>query len=140
MNPSTIDSPRAGQQLTFTLTDASGNNVPGTVVMDVTDTIATFTPVATALNTNTSYIATVNTAAASAGGIALTSPVTLELYHQERSVYQPGSGESRNGGHVRYFDEDGHNRCLQIHGEWKRWDESDHWRRSSFDMPGGSDR
>ena len=76
MNPSTIDSPRAGQQLTFTLTDASGNNVPGTVVMDVTDTIATFTPVATALNTNTSYIATVNTAAASAGGIALTSPVT----------------------------------------------------------------
>lgn len=76
MNPATIQSQFAGQQLTFTLTDASGNNVPGTVVMDVTDTIATFTPVATALNTNTSYIATVNTAAASAGGIALTSPVT----------------------------------------------------------------
>jgi hypothetical protein len=76
MNPATIQSQFAGQQLTFTLTDASGNNVPGTVVMDVTDTIATFTPVATALNTNTSYIATVNTAAASAGGTALTSPVT----------------------------------------------------------------
>ena len=76
MNPATIQSQFAGQRLTFKLTDASGNNVPGTVAMDVTDTIATFTPVETALNTNTSYTATVNTTAASAGGIALTSPVT----------------------------------------------------------------
>lgn len=30
MNPATVDSLQAGQQLTFTLVDASGNNVPGT--------------------------------------------------------------------------------------------------------------
>jgi hypothetical protein len=46
MNPATIDSLQAGQQLTFTLVDASGNNVPGTVTMDVTNTVATFTPTA----------------------------------------------------------------------------------------------
>jgi hypothetical protein len=76
MNPSTINSFPAGQQLTFTLADASGNNVPGTVAMDVTNTVATFTPTAPALNPNTGYVATVTTAAANAGGTALASPVT----------------------------------------------------------------
>jgi len=76
MNPASIDSLQAGQQLTFTLTDASGNNVPGTVAMDVTNTVATFTPTAPNLNPNTGYVATISTTAASAGGIALASPVT----------------------------------------------------------------
>lgn len=76
MNPSTIDSLQAGQQLTFTLTDASGNNVRGTVAMDVTNTVATFTPTAPALNPNTGYVATVTTKAASAGGIRMARPVT----------------------------------------------------------------
>ena len=76
MNPSTIDSLQAGQQRTFTLADSSGNNVPGTVAMDATGTVATFTPVAPALNPNTGYIATMTTTAANAGGTALASPVT----------------------------------------------------------------
>jgi hypothetical protein len=76
MNPATIDSLKAGQQLTFTLADASGNNVPGTVAMDVTNTVATFTPIAPALNPNTGYVATVTTTAANTAGIALASPVT----------------------------------------------------------------
>jgi hypothetical protein len=76
MNPATIDSLKAGQQLTFTLADASGNNVPGTVVMDVTNTVATFTPTVPALNPNTGYVATITTKAANTAGIALTSPVT----------------------------------------------------------------
>src|ERR1039458_4999721 len=33
MNPATIDSLQAGKQLTFTMVDSSGNNVPGTVAM-----------------------------------------------------------------------------------------------------------
>src|ERR1017187_9622565 len=75
MDRSTIESPQAGQQLTFTLADASGNNVPGTVVMDVTTTIATFTPVGPALYPNTGYVATITTAAANSVGTALTNPV-----------------------------------------------------------------
>jgi hypothetical protein len=76
MNPATIDSLQAGQQLTFTLKDASGNNVAGTVTMDVTNTVATFTPVAPSLNPNTGYVATVSTTAASAGGTAMASSVS----------------------------------------------------------------
>jgi hypothetical protein len=75
MNPATINSLQAGQQLTFTLADASGNNVPGTVAMDITNTVATFTPTAPALNANTDYVATISTTAANGGGIALASPV-----------------------------------------------------------------
>ena len=75
MNPATIDSLKAGQQLTFTLSDAAGNNVRGTVAMDVTNTVATFTPAMPALNPNTGYVATITTTAASAGGVALANPV-----------------------------------------------------------------
>ena len=76
MNPATIDSLQAGKQLTFTLADASGNNVAGTVAMDVTNTVATFTPTVPALNPNTGYVATISTTAESAGGTAIASPVT----------------------------------------------------------------
>jgi len=76
MNPATIDSSQAGLQTTFILTDASGNNVPGTVAMDGTNTVATFTPTAPALIPNTGYIATITTAASSSRGTALASPVT----------------------------------------------------------------
>jgi hypothetical protein len=76
MNPATIDSLQAGKQRTFTLVDASGNNVPGTVAMDVTNTVATFTPTAPSLIPNTGYVATITTVAASAGGAAMASPVT----------------------------------------------------------------
>jgi hypothetical protein len=76
MNPATIDSMQPGQQRTFTLVDSYGNNVPGTVLMDTTNTIATFTPMTWALNANTSYVATISTTAATTGGIALANPVS----------------------------------------------------------------
>lgn len=43
--------------------------------MDATNTVATFTPTASALNLNTSYTATVSMAAENAGGTALDNPV-----------------------------------------------------------------
>ena len=76
MNPATIDSMQPGQQRTFTLVDSYGNNVPGTVLMDVTNTVATFTPMTWALNANTSYVATISTTAATTGGISLANPVS----------------------------------------------------------------
>jgi adhesin HecA-like repeat protein len=76
MNPATINSAPAGTLLTFTLkTTVSGTNVPGTVAMNAANTIATFTPTAAALTPNTSYTATVTTAAKNAGGTAMAHPV-----------------------------------------------------------------
>ncbi len=75
MDPATINSSLAGKLLTFTLKETSGNNVSGTVAMNAANTVATFTPTAFALNTNTSYTATVTTAAKDAGGTAMANPV-----------------------------------------------------------------
>jgi hypothetical protein len=76
MNPATLNSLPAGHLRTFTLADSSGNNVPGTVALDVTNTVATFTPTVPALNPNTSYVATITTTAATTTGIALAAPVS----------------------------------------------------------------
>jgi hypothetical protein len=62
--------------LTFTLTDAAGNDVPGTVAMNAANTVASFTPNAAALLPNTRYAATISTAAKSAGGTAMEHPAT----------------------------------------------------------------
>ena len=75
MNPATLNSALAGSLLTFTLKETSGNNVPGTVAMNVANTVATFTPTASALTPNTSYTATVTTAAKNAGGTAMIFPI-----------------------------------------------------------------
>jgi hypothetical protein len=75
MNPATIDSSPAGTLLTFTLKDSGGNEVEGTVAMNSTNTVATFTPAESALKTGESYIATVTTEAQSAGGIAIPDPI-----------------------------------------------------------------
>lgn len=75
MDPATINSPQAGSLLTFTLKETTGNNVPGTVAMNAANTVATFTPTASALSPHTSYIATVTTAAESAGGTAMAVPI-----------------------------------------------------------------
>jgi len=72
MNPATL----TGRTGTFTLADSSGSNVSGVVTLDVTNTVATFTPTVPALNPNTSYVATITTNAVSTTGIALASPVT----------------------------------------------------------------
>jgi len=58
---------------TFTLKTTTGNtDVPGTVTMNAAHTIATFTPTAPALAANTSYTATITTAATRvAGGTAM---------------------------------------------------------------------
>ena len=61
--------------LTFTVQETTGNNVPGTVVMDETSTVATFVPTLSALNPNTSYTATVTMGAKNAGGVAMANPV-----------------------------------------------------------------
>ncbi len=61
---------------TFTLRETvAGTNVPGTVTMNAANTVATFSPTAPALLPNTNYTATVTTAAKSAGGTAMASPV-----------------------------------------------------------------
>ena len=74
MDPATINSSPAGTLLTFTLKETSGANVPGTVALNAGNTVATFTPTAS-LNTNTSYTATVTTAAKNAAGTAMVNPV-----------------------------------------------------------------
>lgn len=75
MDPATINSSSAGDVLTFTVRETTGNNVPGTVVMNAANTVATFTPTWSALNPNTSYTATVTTAAKNAGGVAMANPI-----------------------------------------------------------------
>lgn len=62
MDAATINSSQAGAQRTLTLADASGNDVPGTVAMNADNTVATFSPSASALTPDTTYIATVTTA------------------------------------------------------------------------------
>ncbi|MFC3109013.1 ice-binding family protein [Undibacterium arcticum] len=75
MDPATLNSSPAGTLLTFTLKETTGNNVPGTVSMNAANTVATFTPTASALTPKTSYTATVTTAAKNAGGTQMAIPV-----------------------------------------------------------------
>ena len=75
MDPETVNSPSPGNLLTFTVTETNGNDVPGTVVMNDANTVATFTPTSSALNPNTSYTATVTTAAKNAAGVALANAI-----------------------------------------------------------------
>jgi hypothetical protein len=75
MDPATINSPTAGALLTFTVKETAGSDVPGTVAMSSDNMLATFTPTASALRANTSYTATVSTAAKSAGGVPLAAPI-----------------------------------------------------------------
>jgi hypothetical protein len=76
MDPKTINSFSAGNLLTFTLRESTGNSVPGTVVMNAANDVATFTPTASALSPGTSYTATVTTAAKNASGVAITHAIT----------------------------------------------------------------
>ena len=69
MDPATVN------LLTFTVKETTGNDVPGTVVMNETNTVATFTPTSSSLNPNTSYTATVTMAAKNAGGVAMANPI-----------------------------------------------------------------
>src|ERR1022692_2674149 len=75
MDPETVNSSSAGDLLTFTVREANGNDVPGTVVMSDANTVATFTPTSSALNPITSYTAMVTKAAKNASGVALTNPI-----------------------------------------------------------------
>ena len=75
MDSATINSSPAGQLLTFTLKETYGNDVSGTVAMNTENTAATFTPTTSSLNPNTSYTATVTTAAKTAGGIQMANPI-----------------------------------------------------------------
>jgi hypothetical protein len=75
MDPETVNSSSPGNLLTFTVTETNGNDVPGTVVMNDANTVATFTPTSSALNPNTSYTATVTTAAKNAAGVAMANSI-----------------------------------------------------------------
>jgi Ice-binding-like/Bacterial Ig-like domain len=75
MDPETVNSSSAGNLLTFTVTETNGNVVPGTVVMNDANTVATFTPTWSALNPNTSYTAKVTMAAKNAAGVAMANPI-----------------------------------------------------------------
>ena len=75
MDPGTLNSSPAGTQLTFTLRETIGNDVPGTVTMNAANTVASFTPSASALMANTNYTATITTNARNAGGTALAKAV-----------------------------------------------------------------
>ena len=71
MNPATINSASPGALSTFTLIEkATGNTVSGTVAMNATNKIATFTTSA-ALSIDTEYTATITLAATSATGVAI---------------------------------------------------------------------
>jgi hypothetical protein len=76
MDPATISSSSAGNLLTFTVKETTGNDVPGTVLMNEANTVATFAPTSSALNPNTSYTATVTMAAKNAAGVAMANPIT----------------------------------------------------------------
>jgi hypothetical protein len=69
MDPTTVN------LLTFTVKETTGNDVLGTVVMNNASTLAIFTPTSTALNPNTSYTASVTTAAKNAAGVAMENPI-----------------------------------------------------------------
>jgi hypothetical protein len=75
MNPGSINSSLATPQYTFTLKETNGNEVPGSVSMNATHTVATFTPSWSALTKNTNYTATITKAARSATGTAMDQPV-----------------------------------------------------------------
>jgi len=83
MDPATITSILAGKLLTFTLKETAGNNVSGTVAMNAENTVATFTPTTSALIPETSYTATVTTAATSSGGIQMANPVVWSFTTNE---------------------------------------------------------
>jgi hypothetical protein len=59
----------------FRVTEANGNDIPGAVVMNDANTVATFTPTSSALSPNTSYTATVTMAAKNAAGVAMGNPI-----------------------------------------------------------------
>ena len=75
MDAATLASATAGAMTTFSLKDGSGVDVPGTVALSNTNTVAVFTASSTALAANTQYTATVTVAAKSAGGTAMANPV-----------------------------------------------------------------
>jgi hypothetical protein len=74
MDPATVNSSSTENSLTFTVAEANGNEVPGSVVMNGANAVATFTPTSSALNPNTSYVATITTAAKNATGVAMKNP------------------------------------------------------------------
>ena len=86
MDPATIN---------VTLQESGGGNVPGTVSMNADFTQATFTPSASALTPDTTYTATVSTAAMTADGRALAAPIVVAL--RTRPVASTGQAPVRLG-------------------------------------------
>ena len=77
MDAATLNSPSSSWENlpTFTVKETTGNDVAGTVAMNEAKTEAIFTPSLSALKPNTSYTATITTAARNASGVALAHPI-----------------------------------------------------------------
>ena len=86
MNPATIE---------VTLQGPDGTNVPGTVSMNADNTQATFTPSASALTPDTTYTATVSTAAKTADGSVMVAPIVVTL--KTKPVASTGQAPVRLG-------------------------------------------
>ena len=71
MDPATVEA-------SFTVRETNGNDVPGTVVMNAENTVATFTPSLSALNPNSSYIAAVIASEKSPFVLAFGQKYTME--------------------------------------------------------------
>jgi ice-binding like protein/Big-like domain-containing protein len=93
MDPATLNS-------SFTLKETTGTDVPGTVVMDAANTMATFTPTSQALNPDTSYTATVTMAAKNAAGVAMANPVAWSF--TTNSMVSTGQRPVRLGEAARF--------------------------------------
>jgi len=83
MNPATIDT------TTFTLADASGKGVTGTVAYDASTSIATFTPPAASLTASTKFTATITTGVADTFGNHLAANFTWSFTTSAPCVVLP---------------------------------------------------
>jgi hypothetical protein len=113
MDPATVNA------LTFTVKETTGNDVPGSVVMDEANTVATFTPNSTALNPNTSYTATVTMAAKNASCNGQSH--CMEIYDQRGRVYWTEISTPWNSRYFRDSDEIRNHRRFCICYQWGCW-------------------
>jgi hypothetical protein len=97
MNPATINSPAT----TFILTDPGGASVPGTVSLDSTGLVATFTPTSPLL-TSTTYLATITTGAADTFGNHLAASFVSSFTTSSSPTCLPPVGAVSLGGACGY--------------------------------------
>ncbi|MFD2271694.1 Ig-like domain-containing protein [Undibacterium arcticum] len=136
MDPATLNSSPAGTLLTFTLKETTGNNVPGTVSMNAANTVATFTPTASALTPKTSYTATVTTAAKNAGGTQMAIPVVWSFTTKAVASTVQAPVKPWYSRYFRDSEQNRDHRRLCICHYWGCWNEPHHRCRSPSHVRG----